>query len=283
MSKGEHRCCFLDLEKLGYVTGIDGSNASRIIHELEEKPGLIKVLRFTEGRIGAPKSQKILLAPIITTEDRTKATVERILAEADTAKRADMDRRAAAERRRYRERNPNRPDRHGDDQKDDPVVTATVRNSDSRDNGQTMVSDPNGDFSDRCGDCLLNHIDKPQEEVGRPGSEASPLQATPPNGKPGWLPMLNPDAAARKAFAVSQVTVSKTGKVTIGPEFRAALREDFTDSQIDRGLEKAARYMEGGPEKRIASVRTACGWAKEDDRKQSAAGKLQSARRTFAR
>jgi hypothetical protein len=115
-----------------------------------------------------------------------------------------------------------------------------------------------------------------------PFRETSRLQPEPPNGKQqdvAWVQTLNPDAAARKAFAVSQVTVSNTGKVTIGPEFRAALREDFTDSQIDRGLEKAARYMEGGPEKRIASVRTACGWAKEDDRKQSAAG----ARRTFAR
>ena len=97
------------------------------------------------------------------------------------------------------------------------------------------------------------------------------------------LAMLNPEAAARKAFAASQVAISATGKVTIGAELRADLRKDFTEDQIERGLEKAARYMEGGPDKRMASVRTACGWAKEDDRKQSAAGKLQSTRRTFAR
>ena len=84
-----------------------------------------------------------------------------------------------------------------------------------------------------------------------------------------WLQSLNPEAAARKAFAVSQVAISQSGKVTIGPELHAELRKDFTESQIERGLEKAARYMEGGPEKRMASVRTACGWAKDDDRKAS--------------
>jgi hypothetical protein len=170
VSKGAHRCSFLDLEKLGYVAGIDGSNASRIIHDLEE-PGLVKALRFTEGRIGTTKSQKVLLAPIVTAEDRTKATAERIFAEAEAAKRAEMEKRAEAERRRYRERNP-QSDRHGNGQKEDPVVSATVRNSDSHGNGQARFSDRsgdfsdrNGDFSDRRGDCLLNHIDnKPQEE-----------------------------------------------------------------------------------------------------------------------
>ena len=67
------------------------------------------------------------------------------------------------------------------------------------------------------------------------------------------------------------MAISQSGKVTIGPELHAELRKDFTESQIERGLEKAARYMEGGPEKRMASVRTACGWAKDDDRKASSA------------
>jgi hypothetical protein len=172
MSKGEHRCSFLDLEKLGYIAGIDGSNASRIIHEQEE-PGLVKALRFTEGRIGTPKSQKVLLAPIVTAEDRTKATAERVFAEAEMAKRGEMEKRAEAERRRYRERNP-QSDRHGNGQKEDPVVTATVRNSDSHGNGQARVSDRNGDFSDRCGNGLLNHIRISQEERGADAPHALP-------------------------------------------------------------------------------------------------------------
>jgi hypothetical protein len=91
-----------------------------------------------------------------------------------------------------------------------------------------------------------------------------------PSGGQYWLKPLNPDAAERIEFAASQVTVSKTGKVMIGPEFHADLRQDFTDSQIERGLEKAAPYMDCTPEKRMAQVRRACGWAKDDDRKEAA-------------
>jgi hypothetical protein len=134
----------------------------------------------------------------------------------------------------------------------------------------------------------------PRENIleGEPSvRDTSRLQPKSPNNKQhdlDWLQALNVHAAARKAFAVSQIAVGKTGKVTIGAELHAALREDFTDSQIERGLEKAARYMEGGPDKRMASVRAACGWAKDDDRKeearrQSAVSKLQPVRRTFPR
>jgi len=90
---------------------------------------------------------------------------------------------------------------------------------------------------------------------------------------------LNPEAAARKAFAASQVEISPTGRVTIAVEFHAELLKDFTESQIERALERAARYMDGGPEKRMRSVRTVCGWVKDEDRK----GKGQSSTRTFIR
>ena len=82
---------------------------------------------------------------------------------------------------------------------------------------------------------------------------------------------LNPDAAARKAYAQTNVTVSQSGKVSIGEDFRKELiDEGNTDSQIERGLVKAAPFMEGKPETRMAQVRRGCGWAADEDRKQTA-------------
>src|SRR5262245_33614011 len=83
MSKGEHRCCLLDLDKLGFIVGIlDRANASKVLDELEQ-PGLVKALRFTEGRFRVPKSRKVLVAPVITAEDRRQATTGRVLADAE--------------------------------------------------------------------------------------------------------------------------------------------------------------------------------------------------------
>lgn len=92
-----------------------------------------------------------------------------------------------------------------------------------------------------------------------------------PNGKAEMNAALNPDAAARKAYAQENVTVSQSGKVSIGADFRKALiGEDFTDSQIERGLVKAAPFMDCKPETRMAQVRRGCGWAADEDRKQAA-------------
>jgi hypothetical protein len=97
-----------------------------------------------------------------------------------------------------------------------------------------------------------------------------PKQTNGDAAKAAMAAALNPEASARKASAASQVEVSPTGKVTIAAEFHAELLKDFTDSQIERALERAARYMEGGPEKHMRSVRTACAWIKDEDRKEAA-------------
>lgn len=92
------------------------------------------------------------------------------------------------------------------------------------------------------------------------------------------LAALSPDAAARKFYAQANVTVSLSGKVAIGPDFRIELLgEGFTDSQIDTALTSACRYIEGdNPEKWMKTVRTACGWAKRDDAKANAATTFKS-------
>ena len=92
------------------------------------------------------------------------------------------------------------------------------------------------------------------------------------------LAALNPDAAARKHYAQANVTVSRSGKVEIGLDFRTELLgEGFTDSQIDTALTNACRYIEGhNPEKWMKTVRTACGWAKRDDAKASGATSFKS-------
>jgi hypothetical protein len=73
MSKGEHRCSILDLDKLGFIAGIlDPSNVSKIVQELEGS-GRVKVLRYTEGRLASQASRKVLIAPVITAEDRSWA------------------------------------------------------------------------------------------------------------------------------------------------------------------------------------------------------------------
>jgi hypothetical protein len=83
---------------------------------------------------------------------------------------------------------------------------------------------------------------------------------------------LNPEAAQRKAYAASNVTVSKSGKVTIGPDFNTELLgEGFTAEHIETALANCCRYIEGSdPEKWMKTVRTACGWAKRDAAKLSA-------------
>jgi hypothetical protein len=83
----------------------------------------------------------------------------------------------------------------------------------------------------------------------------------------GWLGVLNPEVADRKAYARANVTVSRSGKVSIGSDYRAELiSEGFTDGRIETGLISACKHIEGNdPEKWMRTVRTACGWAKRDD------------------
>jgi hypothetical protein len=90
---------------------------------------------------------------------------------------------------------------------------------------------------------------------------------------------LNPGAAARQAYAARNVAVSKSGKVTIGTEFRAELiDEGFTSEMIETALGNAPKYIEGtNPEKWMKTVRTALGWARNAAR--SADAKMGSTQR----
>jgi len=98
-----------------------------------------------------------------------------------------------------------------------------------------------------------------------------------PNGKQfqkcsDMLAALNPDAAARKAYAKANVAVSKSGKVTIGSEFRQELLDEGNaPDQIEAGLALAPKYIHGSdPEAWMKTVRTALIWAKANDRKEAA-------------
>jgi hypothetical protein len=91
---------------------------------------------------------------------------------------------------------------------------------------------------------------------------------------------LNPEAAERKAYAARNVMLSKSGKVSIGAEFHAELlSEGYSANHIESGLANSCRYIEGSdPEKWMKTVRTACGWAKRDERKDNATRKPKLSR-----
>jgi hypothetical protein len=99
-----------------------------------------------------------------------------------------------------------------------------------------------------------------------------------PNGKASLAAALGGQAA----FAYRNVLIADSGKVSIGEEFRAELRETYTDSQIERGLERAPSQCAADPLKLLAQIRRCCSYAKQDDEK-AAAGKTQSTRRTLQR
>ena len=79
--------------------------------------------------------------------------------------------------------------------------------------------------------------------------------------------------------------VADSGKISIGEEFRAELRETYTESQVERGLERAPAQAGGSdPVKLIQQIRRCCSYSKQDDEKRlPGAGKGQSIRKTFAR
>jgi hypothetical protein len=85
------------------------------------------------------------------------------------------------------------------------------------------------------------------------------------------------------AYAHRNIGISESGKITIAEELRAELRETYTDSQIERGLERApSQTGSTDPVKLLNQIRRCCSYAKQDDAKQPAA-KAQSTRRTFER
>ena len=101
-----------------------------------------------------------------------------------------------------------------------------------------------------------------------------------PNGKAEMNAVLNPDAAARKAYAQANVTIDVTGKVSIGQDFRSTLRsEGKTDAEIDAVLLAAPRYIEGSdPEKWIKTIRTAFSWSRDKGGNVSKPGIVRNGR-----
>jgi hypothetical protein len=92
---------------------------------------------------------------------------------------------------------------------------------------------------------------------------------------------LNPEVA----YAEDNITISASGKLAIGEEFRQELREAFTDAQIDGALNCTLAAMGADRNKvRIAQqVRRQCTFKRDNEMKAAAAGKGQTPRRTFQR
>jgi hypothetical protein len=139
-SKGEHRCNLLDLDKLGSLAAIkDRSNASKHVDALEDARAVI-TLRFTEGRVGTPSSRKVLIAPVITAEDRARATAGRIYSEVEAAKVAELAKRAEDARNRYHRKHPQSPSGEEHHEKEPLVVQDTTRASSGDEHHENGVS-----------------------------------------------------------------------------------------------------------------------------------------------
>jgi hypothetical protein len=110
-SRGEHRCCLLDLDKIAYLAGVsDRSVASKVIAELEEGRHAA-TLKFTEGPLGSPTARRLFVAPIVVAEDRALTTRGRIHGAADEAKNETLRKRAEdARNRRARDGDPSERD-----------------------------------------------------------------------------------------------------------------------------------------------------------------------------
>ena len=71
---------------------------------------------------------------------------------------------------------------------------------------------------------------------------AEPPPPTPQNGgKAAMAAALGGQAA----FAATSIIIHPSGKISIGEEFRAQLRETYSDSQIERGIERAPSQTGG--------------------------------------
>jgi hypothetical protein len=114
--------------------------------------------------------------------------------------------------------------------------------------------------------------------MDRPGDNSAALTPS-PQPQPS-KPVANGDAGARAdgkaamaaalggqaAYAYRNVLVSDSGRITIGEEFRAELRETYTDSQIERGIERApSQSGSADPVKLLGQIRRCCSYAKQDD------------------
>ena len=73
---------------------------------------------------------------------------------------------------------------------------------------------------------------------------------------------LNPEIA----FAERNITITPSGKLTIGSEFRDELREAFTDAEIDGALDCTLSAMGSNrnPVQIVAQVRRQCVYRKSD-------------------
>ena len=172
-SKGKHRCSLFDMDKLGFLAAIkDRSNASKLVDALE-KAQAVTTLRFTEGRVGTPSSRKVLIAPVITAEDRERATTERIFAEMEAAKVAGLAKRAEDARNRYQRKHPQSSSGEEYHENKLLVVDNTTRASSGDDHHENGVSSGKNPFSSGAGYHLLNHIVKPHRDTTQTSSQGT--------------------------------------------------------------------------------------------------------------
>jgi hypothetical protein len=120
----------------------------------------------------------------------------------------------------------------------------------------------------------------PRRGRGR-GADAPPPET---NGK-DTKAAITAALGGQAAYAHHNILIAVSGKISLGEEFRAELREAYTDSQIERGLERAPSQVGGStdPVKLLAQIRRCCSYAKQDDEKAAAKGQSQSTGRTFKR
>jgi hypothetical protein len=265
-AKGEHRCSILDLDKLSCIVGIgDPSNLSKIAKRLEDS-GRFAVLRYTEGKLKYAKSRKILIAPIVTAEDRAKASVPRILAQADATKASELVKRAEIRRIRYR-------DKGTQDSVVVPTTTTNCRGDDNHDNGLSWCSQPScrGDEYPT----LIPHKNTTKEG----GADAPVAPAT--NGKSGRAAMaatLNPNSI--EVLAGRSIIITKFG-FEIGQELRDELRKTYTDEQINAAIDCTLAACPTSPTKVqiLQQLKRQCVYRKGDDAK--AAKRQPPQRRNF--
>jgi hypothetical protein len=89
----------------------------------------------------------------------------------------------------------------------------------------------------------------------------------PLNAQPKVMTAAEMAAASNPEATAAAVTIGKFGELEISSEFREELRKVFTESQIDRGLERAPANMGStrDPMKIMQQVRRCCSYAKQDD------------------
>jgi hypothetical protein len=103
------------------------------------------------------------------------------------------------------------------------------------------------------------------EATGRKGLAISRASTASVNAKSAMAAAL----AGLTAYAIRNIVIANSGKISIGEEFRAELRETYTESQIERGIERAPSQVGGStdPVKLLAQIRRCCSYAKQDDEK----------------